>query len=329
MPAFFAIAGLLGAVVFALMLRPLWKESRAVALGLGALALLSVGLLYRIVGTPQALDPSILHGPQTVAEAIVQLEQAQREHPDQLEGWVLLGQIYQRGGEMAKARDAFAKAAALAPRNPDVLAAAAQSRAQADPSGKFDAQAVALLQNALKLDPHHQRARLFLGMAQRLDGKHAEAAATWEPLLAQVDAATAAPLREQINLARADAGLPPLVEPAAPAPLLTARVSLEPALAATLPPGASVFVIARQIGGAPIPVAAQKHAASELPFTAQLSDADSPMPNLKLSQVGKVELTARISLDGTANPAPDAPSSTPVQIELPASAPVELVIGAR
>ena len=29
MPAFFAIAALLGVIVFALMLRPLWKESRA------------------------------------------------------------------------------------------------------------------------------------------------------------------------------------------------------------------------------------------------------------------------------------------------------------
>lgn len=329
MAAFFAIAGLLGVVVFALLLRPLWKDARAVALGVGALALLSVGLLYRLVGTPQALDPATLHGPQTLSEAITQLEAALRANPNQPEGWALLAQAWQRENQPAKARDALGKAAALAPTNPDILTEAAQARALADPERRFDAQAVALLESALQANPAHQRARWFLGVSQRQSGKNAEAAATWTPLLAQVDAQTATSLREQINLARSDAGLPALPEPTAPAPLLTAQVSLAPALAATLPPNASVFLIARQTDGSPIPVAAQRHPATSLPFTAHLSDADSPMPTRKLSQVPEIELQARISLDGNANADPNAPASKPVRVRLPATAPVTLVIGSR
>ena len=329
MAAFLAIAAILGILVFVLLLRPLWKQARLVALGIGVLALCTAGLLYRLVGTPQALDPVAVRGPQTLSEAITQLEAALREHPDQTEGWVLLARAYQSEGHPTQARDALGKAATLAPEDPDILVAAAQARANADPGRRFDTAAVALLQSALQANPAHERARWFLGVSQRQSGQGAQAAATWAPLLERVDARTASSLREQINLARADAGQPPLPEPAAPKPLLTAQVSLDPALAGRLPPSASIFLIARQVGGSPIPVAARKLAMSELPMVVPLSDADSPMPNLKLSQVGQVELLARVSLDGNASPDPDAPASRAIRVALPASAPVQLVIGAH
>ncbi len=80
-----------------------------------------------------------------------------------------------------KARDAYAKAANLAPDDAGILTEAAQSRALADDKRLFDAQAVALLQRALAADPTQQRARWFLGIAQRQAGDNAAAAATWEP----------------------------------------------------------------------------------------------------------------------------------------------------
>jgi cytochrome c-type biogenesis protein CcmH len=169
-------------------------------------------------------------------------------------------------------------------------------------------------------------------VAQRQAGQNGEAAATWEPLLAQVDASTAASLRKEINVARGLAGQAPLPDapPAAAAQaLLTVNVSLDPALAARvrLQPDAKVFVIARQVGGPPMPVAAQKHAVSELPFSASLSDADSPMPTLKLSQMTEVELVARLSSTGEAMPQAGDLQSKPVRVQLPAKGAVELVIG--
>ena len=333
MAAFLGFAALLCLIVLATLLRPLWRDARGVALGIGAITLVSTALLYQLVGTPQALDPASRQAPRTLEEAVVQLKAALARDPQQAEGWALLGQAYLRMEDASNARDAFAKAARLAPDNADFLTEAAQSRAMANPSRTFDAEALALLEAALKADPNHQRARWFLGVAQRQAGKHADAAATWAPLLPQVSADTATSLRKEINAARADAGLPPLAEAAAqPAAttLLNVEVALDPALAerVRLRADATVFVIARQ-PGSPMPVAAQKHAVSELPFSAALSDADSPMPTLKLSQLQEVELVARLSANGDASRQEGDLESRPVRVELPAEKPVRLVIGAQ
>ena len=189
---------------------------------------------------------------------------------------------------------------------------------------------------ALAKDPAHQRARWFLGIAQRQAGDNAAAAATWEPLLAQVDAATGASLRKEIDAARKDAGLPALASaPVAPADAdanagsLAVQVSLDPDFAARvrLRGDATVFVIARAPDGPPMPVAAEKHTVSELPFTTTLDDSDSPMPTLKLSQLKEVVLVARLSASGEGNRQDGDIESKPVRVTLPASKPVQLVIG--
>ena len=78
-----------------------------------------------------------------------------------------------------------------------------------------------------------------------------------------------------------------------------------------------------------MPVAAQKRAASELPFSAALGDADSPMPTLKLSQMQEVELVARLSASGDASRQEGDQESRPLRVKLPADKPVRLVIDAQ
>lgn len=330
---FVSIALALVLAVLAVLLRPLWREARGVALAVGALVLVSAGLLYRIVGTPDALDPAALRAPETIGEAIAQLEQSLARDPDQAEGWMLLGTAYQRQGELAKSRDAYARAARLAPADPDALTEAAQSRALAAPDRRFDAEAVAMLQAALKASPEHQRARWFLGVAQRQAGDNAAAAATWEPLLGTLQGGTADTLRNEVNAARAAAGLGPLAPPApaaADAGALQVKVALDPGFAARvrLDGNAQVFVIVRHPGGPPMPVAVERHGVADLPFTATLDDADSPMPTLKLSQLREVELVARLSASGNAMKQDGDIESAPVRVVLPAKDPVTLRIGA-
>jgi cytochrome c-type biogenesis protein CcmH len=294
------------------------------------LALLTLGL-YRLVGTPAALETAARQMPATLPDAIAQLEAELQRNPQQVEGWRLLGRAYADGQQPAKARDAYAHAAQLAPEDPDILAEAAEARALAAPQRIFDPQAVALLQHALQVQPQHQRARWFLGIAQRQAGKPADAAKTWEPLLAQVDAKTAAPLRAQIEVARAEAGLPPLPA-AASAPagplLLQVEVRLDPDLAARvrLRGDASVFVIARAPDGPPMPVAVEKRGVQELPFTASLDDGDSPMPTQKLSAMQEVEVIARLSMGSNAIPQTGDLESRPLRVKLPAKAPLVLTI---
>ena len=330
MAIFLALAAVLALAVLAVLLRPLWRDARGVAVGIAVIVLASGALLYRIVGTPQALDPANLAMPETLGDAIAQLEAELERNPDQAEGWRLLGQALQREGQSAKARDAYAKASTLAPDDADIASEAAQARAFADDKRLFDAQAVALLQRALRLKPDHQRARWFLGIAQRQAGDNAAAAATWEPLLAQVDTATATSLRKEIDSARSAAGMPPLPAPAsAAADALQVKVALDPQFAARvrLRGDATVFVIARAPDGPPMPVAVEKHSVSELPLTIVLDDGDSLMPTSKLSQLREVELVARLSETGEGNRQEGDIESKPVRIALPAKAPVELVIG--
>ena len=334
MAVFVAIAALLCIATVAVLLRPLWRDARGVAVGVGVVMLASTALLYMLVGTPRALDGTAQQTPKTLGDAIVQLEAELQRDPRQAEGWRLLGQAYQREGQAAKSRDAYAKAVALLPDNPDLLTEAAQSRALAHPQRLFDAQAVDLLKRAIAAEATHQRARWFLGIAQRQTGDNAAAAATWEPLLAQVDAATATSLRKEIDAARADAGLPALVVALAPAApeardARAVKVALDPDFAARvrLRGDATVFVIARAPDGPPMPVAVEKRSVSELPFTASLDDGDSPMPSLKLSQLKEVVLVARLSQSGIANRQDGDIESKPVRVSLPATKPVQLVIG--
>ncbi len=329
MAVFLALAAVLTLAVLAVLLRPLWRDARGVAFVIAIVVLASSALLYRAVGTPQALDAANMKAPDTLGDAIAQLESELQRNPEQAEGWRLLAQAYQRENQLAKARDAYAKAVKLAPNDADIATEAALSRALADDKRLFDVEAVALLQRALESQPDHQRARWFLGIAQRQAGDDAAAAATWEPLLARVDAATAASLRKEIDNARIAAGMKPLPETAPAATALSVKVSLDPDFASRvrLRGDAAVFVIAREPGGPPMPVAVEKRGISELPFTATLDDGDSPMPTRKLSQLREVELVARLSASGIANKQDGDIESKPVRVALPVKSPVELVIG--
>ena len=330
MTGFVATCALLALATFGWVLRPLWR-ARPLPVTV-AIVLLAVctGLLYRLVGTPAALDPAQREAPRTMDEAIARLEADLARDPTQVEGLRLLGRAYSRQQQPAKARDAFARAVKLAPDDPDLLVEAAESRARATADRRFDAAAIAMLEDALRLQPMHQRGRWFLGIALRQQGREADAAATWEPLLGIVDATTAAALRPQIDAARADAGLPPLAVPADAvrddASALTIRLRIDPALLRAGPADASVFVIARRPGGPPMPVAVEKHPLSALPATVVLDDADGPMPTQKLSQLDEVEVLARVSASGNAMPQPGDVESQPVRVRLPATQPVEIDI---
>ncbi|TWI03671.1 cytochrome c-type biogenesis protein CcmH [Luteimonas cucumeris] len=336
MVVFVVFAVLLSALVLSWVLRPLWRDRPLPAFAFMVVLLLATAGLYWLVGTPAALDPATQRTPASLEDAIAQLEGELLRDPRQLDGWRLLGRSYREQQRPAKALEAYTRAAKLAPDDDDIQVEYAEARALADKQHRFDAEAVALLQQVLQRSPGHQRARWFLGIAQRQAGKPADAARTWEPLLAMVDADTATTLRPQIDAARAEAGLPPLAAdstasatPATGAHALTVKVALDPDFASRVRlDGSSVFVIARKPGGPPMPIAVEKHGVQQLPLTVTLDDGDSPMPTQKLSALQEVEVFARLSASGNAMRQEGDIDSKPVRVTLPAKQPVELVIGA-
>ena len=363
MKALFLLGVLVAAILAtALVAAPLRARSRRTWLALMATVPVMSLALYQVLGTPAALDPDARRpaaagidpatqvDPAEFARAIAELRAELERNPGQPEGWVLLARSMAVQGDHAAAHAAYRRALELVPDEPALMVEVAQSSAQAHPQNRFGDDALALLERALSLQPGNQRARWFLGVAQRQRGQDAEAAATWETLLPQVDAATASSLRPQITQAREAAGLPPLQEAAAAGPTgvagtsrgatadlatdataaggLRVRVSLAPQAAAAVDANAVVFIMARAPDGPPMPVAAERHPVSALPLDIVLDDSDSPMPTQKLSQLQAAIVSARVSASGTVDRSADDLESTPVRVALPAPDVVELVIGA-
>jgi cytochrome c-type biogenesis protein CcmH len=335
MGTFVTIAALLSLAVLGAVLWPLWRESRSLVAG-GVVALgLAAFALYRVVGMPSSVEQAASMPPVSLEAAIAELRTELKRNPNQPEGWQLLGKTLASEGKLAESSDAFAQAVKLLPDDPNLLVEAAQARLYASSDRKLDAQAIAWIRHALSQQPGHQRATWLLGISQRQNGQPAEAARTWEPLLSQVDPATAATLRQQIDAARAEAGMPPLPAAAEPtartasANALTVKVALDPDFASRvrLRGDTTVFVIARIPSGPPMPVAVEKHTLQELPLSLTLDDGDSPMPTQKLSALKEVELIARLSASGDPMRQEGDMESKPVRVSLPASAPVELVLG--
>ena len=100
------------------------------------------------------------------------------------------------------------------------------------------------------------------------------------------------------------AGLTPLPEADTGPALLSVRVDILPALKAKLASTDVLFVLARQAGGSPMPLAVKRMPVQDFPLTVTLDDADGPMPTLRLSQQKSVEVLARVSKSGDALPQP-------------------------
>ena len=346
MTAIFLLAFLLVALMAtAVVAAPLRRASpRSWLAVLAAVPLLAIAC-YQILGTPAALDPARRAPPASaaapadgpadpaqLAAALAELRAELQRNPNQPEGWALLARSLAVQGDLDSARDAWAMAVDLLPDDANLLTEAAQARAQAHPNKLFDEKSMAMLQHALKQQPQHQRARWFLGIAQRQAGRDADAAATWEPLLVQVDGSTRESLRKEIDAARAAAGMPPLpatLAPEAPAgePRLAVKVQFAPNV--RVDGNAVVFVSARAVDGPPMPVAAQRHRVADLPAILVLDDSDSLMPTARLSQTKEVEVTARLSATGSADRSDADIEAAPVRVRLPHAEAIELVIGAR
>jgi len=320
----FVIAGLvLVLLALAFALSALWQSSRRLALGLVAIVPLAAAGLYLLVGNPMALDPSLRKTPSTVAEAAAQLQKRLRDEPETFETLVALARSHMATGEFSQAGAAYAKAIKLRPDETDVPVEYAEALLRSSPDRRFPAQAVPLLERAVSANPRNERALFFLGMHQLQSGQPAQAAATWETLLPLLQPPAAAALREQVQAARAAAGLPALAEAEA---LLTVEVDVDGLLASQVRPGDVLFVYARGVDERGPPLAARRIEVSSLPMTVALTDADSPMPTATLGSQKQVQVFARLSHGGDATPASGDLEADPVQAPVGAGSRAQLVL---
>lgn len=338
--------------------RATFVAATAVALLLPALSI----VLYRVVGSPAALDPAALvaapatapgeHG-QDMEQAIDKLAAKLKQNPGDAEGWALLGRAYLETQRFAEARDALKHAHDLVADDPDVGVAYAEALTLASESHQFDAQARALIETALKTDPKNQRGIWLLGIADYQAGKFDAAIADWNLLLAQLpkDSTIAQSVRSQIaraeaardgkplpaettaaeipaagETAQAEAPQAATAAAAADGAHLTVKVTLDPNLTVQVSPADTVFVYAKAASGPPMPLAIQRLRADQLPATVVLTDGMGMLPSMKLSQFPQIIIGARISKSGNAIAQSGDLQTVSKPLDVKTTAPIALTI---
>ncbi len=302
------------------------EPDRKLAIAITVLVPLLAFWLYVKIGQPEVLlkpvgevpvvsDVSTLEHRAMAGDIeplLVALKDKLVENPENGEGWALLARSYVSLGRHAEAVPAYEKAAKIITDDPQLLADYADALAVAS-GGKLAGAPEDLVNQALKLDPHHQKALMLSATIAYDKQNYKEAIQIWERLQSELSADSELKSYVQTALAEAYA-----VSGEKPSAQLTKQsvekqsavqkqgisgvVRVQADLAKKLAPTDTLFVFARAAQGAPMPVAIVRASAKDLPFQFQLDDSHSLMPSNKLSQTGEVVVVARISKSGDAKP---------------------------
>jgi cytochrome c-type biogenesis protein CcmH len=174
-----------------------WRTAAALGLALP----LAAGLLYAQLGRPDAITPPPPEAPliNPVQQMVQRLADRLKTAPDDADGWALLARAYEQLGQPQDALPAYAQLERLRPGDAQVLSQHAVTLAMVKGEGLGGAPE-ALLQRALKLDPHHVPTLALLGSAAVERDDVAAALGYWRRVLAEVppDSDVAASVRDSI-----------------------------------------------------------------------------------------------------------------------------------
>jgi cytochrome c-type biogenesis protein CcmH len=266
--------------------------------------------LYFALGRPDLLNPQVekAQTAPSLEEAIAKIEHRLQDHPEDLEGWVLLGRAYQATGQVDRAAAAYRQARKLAPEDPEIQLAYAEALAQAQ-GGELKGEALALIEQVLAEHADHPHALWLAGIAALQKGDHEGAQVHWQKLLAQLPAGSR-PYQQLLAMMQ-EAGLNPLAPSptqgkvgSKPVVAIQVTVRLKEALADQVKPEDPVFIFARAEQGPPMPLAILRKQVKDLPATVTLDDSLAMLPQLKLSQFTKVVIGARVAKSGSPQGAP-------------------------
>jgi cytochrome c-type biogenesis protein CcmH len=179
------------------------RPTRGLVIGLAVLVIGVAGAGYAWVGSPRMLPvtPDAAPGPGPSADAQVAVMQERAEaHPDEANGWLQAAraQAMLKHGPAAVAD--YRKAAALRPKDANVLADLADMLA-ATGNGSLDGEPIQLVDRALAIDPNHVKALALKGSYAMTQRDFRTALGAWNQALkvAQPDDPIAQFLREQLN----------------------------------------------------------------------------------------------------------------------------------
>lgn len=245
----------------------------------------------------------------TLPDFIRLLQDRLQRNPDDAEGWFMLGISYMQLEMAEPAQTALEHAWRLAPQEPRNALALAQVRVFGN-EGRLDDTSRRLLEDVLAREPGHEGALVLLGFGAYRGGDYATAVAALEGLV-KIRASRGATnsggmshqLEQTLQEARARLAAEQTGQPAATGKAgIRVRVSIDRSLAGKYAPGDTLYIFAKALNGPPMPLAVVRRLAGSLPLTVDLDDSQSMMPQMPLSSVQEVAISARISRHGSPEP---------------------------
>ena len=303
-----------------------------------AIPLLAVSL-YLWLGNTKGLTPQPAPEQAPMAEAghqnfssvLDNLIARLRDQPDDLEGWIMLGRTYAIMQRFNEAKIAYERVIALSPESPELLVDYADIVAMTN-EGSLLGKPIELINKALSLNPENPKALALAGTAAFEQKNFKQAAVYWEKLLVQIPPESKLAQSVKTSIAEAKslatgkgsamAGMqtqtpnsqntPPAADKsvvagagaaaAATGNTLSGTVTLSPAFAGKASPDDTLFIFARAKEGPPMPRAISVKKVRDLPASFLLTDGMGARPDLKISNVPQLIISARITKSGKAMP---------------------------
>jgi cytochrome c-type biogenesis protein CcmI len=208
--------------------------------------------------------------------------------------WMMLGRVGMALNNATTATQAFAKAYQLAPDNEDVRLGYAEVLTRSNDQ-QDNQLATQMLRTMVGQDHTNLRAMSLLAFNAFEQGDFKQAIGAWEVMLKLLPAGDSRieVIKRSIQQAKSQAGQE------------TATLGIEVSLssdAAQKLPQQGTLIISVTDGANPVPVAVKQLPLSRFPLSVALDDSNAMMPERLLSSLSQVNVRARISLDGTANP---------------------------
>jgi len=287
--------------------------------------LLSFGL-YKQLGSPQYMDvagpgshpintatatatpPQAAELP-SMEEMISGLKKKTKDNPDDPDAWYLLGRLYAATEKFDESVKAYEKLVVVSDRQPTALVVLADSVAMTQ-GGNLSGRPLSLVMEALEKEPTHTTALWMAGQAAADQKDYLQAIDYWqgaakglkdnEEMLGELQSM----ISEAVGLAK-EAGMDVKESTQTTPPVavlsdssIEIEVTIDPALLKEIKEDDVLFIFARAVSGPPMPLAAIKRQARELPVSLVLDDSSMLRPGTSLAQFEQLKLGARVSHSG-------------------------------
>ncbi|MGB1333655.1 MAG: tetratricopeptide repeat protein, partial [Porticoccaceae bacterium] len=227
------------------------------------------------------------------------VEKRAEQRPENIYYWVLLAKRAIQKNDLSSAAYNYSQAIKLSPDDGYLLAQYAEILFMLANS-QFTQEVLSVLDKAFAIDSSNPTVLGLKGI-QAFEGQQWQLAITyWQEAQKQMDQSSATAKALAAGIARAQKRLGIAPSEAAASPQVEVRVSIDQSI--PFEPDQSVFVALVATSGAPMPLAARKLRAGDLPLTISLSNADAVVAGYNLSSVNDVKAVARLSQSGSATP---------------------------